>query len=279
MACLPLQKSLLALLMIAAFAEPACRQAGLRWATFCEGRRLCATSNLSYTSGAMISLPHSAKVTFPAIISTMLFLASCTMGSSTSKADAMVPFITAMPAQAVLDSQYKGIVHDISSFDEYHFDIVIPKRWEILDIALEVEPEPGDFTELGVFRQPGEWKTNEFAAPLGEISVSLIVPEDTAQSARDWLKNLISTNIPAYAVIEERTAGEGSSEAADMLFRYTVGENEFIMRATAFRANDRIILINCSDSLQNYRDNALACYVALTTFKLRSADEANPFRE
>ncbi len=206
-------------------------------------------------------------------------IAACAPSPSSDDADAgrVYPYVTDMPAQKILDTDYKGIMHDLSALERYHFDIMVPKDWQVLDTALDVEPAAGDFDEVGVFRQPGDWMEDEFAPPSGEISVSVIKPLDPDQSAKAWLDELLENNIPTAVRVEERTEGTGLAEASDRLFHYNNGGVEYVMRAMAFRRGDHIIFLNCSDTANGYRDNAQACFVALRTFTLKADKEANPF--
>lgn len=212
----------------------------------------------------------------------MLLLSACGgAGSKDSPKTAddgqTYPFVTQLPDAQTLKKEYKNIKHDLSPLLQYHFQITIPSAWKILDIVLDEDPPAGDFDEMGVFRQEGEWMNNEEIPPGGEISVSLIHPQNPDQTATDWLDELLPEDIASYELLEQRTIGSGIEEAADYLFHYMDKSTDYVMRVSAFRAGDRIIFISCSDTANGYRDNAHACYVALSSFKLIANPKANPF--
>ena len=221
------------------------------------------------------------KITAVLMMALAVILTACKNNSLDSSSDVEheFPFVIRMPEEAVLESDYKPITHDLSPLSNYHFNILIPKRWEVLDANLTAEPTSGNFGELGVFREPGEWMRDELATPLGEISFSLVSPVDKNQSPSDWLSELVAKNLTDLSIIEERTFGSGADEAGDVLFRYNNNGVAYVMRAAAFRLGDNIVLYNCSDTLNGYRDNAQACFVALSTFKLRAFPDANFFRD
>lgn len=212
----------------------------------------------------------------------LVMLAAC--AQKTDRPDAVGaeakahPFVTRLPDAEAIDEQYKDVSHDLSPLTQYHFQLLVPKDWQILDIALEEEPAPGDFSELGVFRQEGEWMENDDVPPLAEISVSLINPSGQEQSAAAWLDELLSNNKEAHTKLEERKTGSGREEAADYLFRYKDQGVDYVMRVSAFRMADRIIFLSCSDTTNGYRDHAEACYAALATLRFKANPNANPFQ-
>jgi|GEM_PF-3216255 len=217
---------------------------------------------------------------FALIFVACVLCAACskTPGRTTDNADPAYPFFITMPSELTIEDSYRRLEHTLSPLEQYHFRIIIPKDWKVLDAKLEQDVEPDSFDELAVFRQPGEWMTRETPADA-EISISVIRPSDERESPAVWLQKILDKNVPTHEILQQRTKGEGANTSSDVLFKYRDAKEQYIMRMAAFRGRDRMYLVNCSDTINGYRDNAEACYVAINSFSLRSEPLADPFAE
>lgn len=185
-----------------------------------------------------------------------------------------------MPSDEVQDDSYQFLRLTLSPITDYHFTIAVPKGWQTLDVIAESEPPPGGFAEIGVFRQPGPWMENDFVEPMGEISVSVVNMTGDARWASVWMDDLLEKNLPGYELLERRDRETPNGTASDVLVRYNDGSQSIMNRLAAFRDGNTIYLVSGSDTVNGYRDNAEAYYVAIASFVLTSKPATiNPFYE
>lgn len=201
-----------------------------------------------------------------------LFTLACNAASDNERT---YPYFLSMPSDLTLKEQYQNMRHNLSPLTAYHFDITVPKGWITLDTKLQEEPQLGGFVEMGTFREPGAWMDNSATEQGGEISVSTVNVTGEERWASVWLKELIEKNVPAARILEERDME--TPNAADILFQYN-DESEVIMtRMAAFRDVNRMFVVSVSDSLNGYRDNAEAFYVAIASFTPYEKRDVNPW--
>jgi hypothetical protein len=211
----------------------------------------------------------------------MCALSACVKKTDTTKAVSQTyPYVTSMPSSGTLNSVYKRWRHTLSPIDAYHFDIVIPKDWQILDTKAAADPSPGNFTEMGVFRQPGDWMNDEKAEQNAEISVSVYNAKGDKRTAAQWLEDTIVKNAPSYEILQKNIAPAKKGDGMDMLVKYSNQNKEVIInRIAAFKLGDNIYVISGNDTAASYRDSAEAFYVAIESFSLITKPKTNPFAE
>ncbi len=209
-----------------------------------------------------------------------LVLVACSVGSGdASDNERTYPYFTTLPSAIVLETSYKKWRHTLSPIEKYHFDIIIPKDWEVLDFTADREPDPSEFLELGVFRQQGAWMNDDKATLNAEISVSIVNVIGDKRSAADWLEDTVVKNAPSYQILEKRSRETSEGDAADLLISYKAKDETVMNRIAAFRRGDMVYVVSGNDSPNGYRDNAEVFYTAIATFTLIADPEANPFRE
>lgn len=187
-------------------------------------------------------------------------------------------FVTELPGAPTFKEKYNINVNTTSPIPAYHFQIGVPKEWIAANYSVKVEPEPGAFYEMGVYRIPGPWQTNKNAFPSAEIGVTVVNLEGDSRSAEEWLKAIIEKNLPNAQLREEKTIDTPSGKALDILLRYNDSSGTVINRMAAFRDGDKLYLISGSDNVNGYRDTAEAMYVAIVTFEIKGKLDANPFK-
>lgn len=209
-----------------------------------------------------------------------LALAACsTSDTRTAEEERLYPYVTSLPSRDVLDASYKQWRHTLSTEDEFHFVIIIPTDWEILDVKADSKPEPGAFKEIGVFRQAGAWMNDENIEQNAEISASVVNMVNDDRWASVWLEDTVIKNAPSYKILEKRTLETPDGDAVDLLVSYKDKEETVMNRIAAFRRGDNIFVISGNDTPNGYRDNAEEFYTAIESFRLVNDPEANPFRE
>lgn len=209
-----------------------------------------------------------------------LALTACSNSDKrTAEEERLYPYVTSLPSKDVLDASYKQWRHTLSAGEDFHFVIIIPTDWEILDVKADSKPEPGAFKEIGVFRQAGAWMNDENMAQNAEISVSVVNMVHDDRWASVWLEDTVVKNAPSYKILEKRTLETSDGNAADLLVSYKDKEETVMNRIAAFRRGDSIFVISGNDTPNGYRDNAEEFYTAIESFTLINDPEANPFRE
>lgn len=206
-----------------------------------------------------------------------VLLVGCS-GSDIVNKERTYPYFSTMPSDETIEEYYQMRRHTLSPVEDFHFDILVPKDWEILDIVAQAEPAPNSFKEIGVFRQPGAWMNSDSAPQNGEISVSAVHAKENPIWASVWLQDAIATNSANYEILEKHTVETPRGDAVDMLVGYSDGKQQIMNRVAAFRDDNWIYVISGSDTVNGYRDIAEAFYVAIESFTLASGTE-NPFSE
>lgn len=198
-------------------------------------------------------------------LSIALFLTAC--GTALSS----LPFPTTLPSGETLDQNYKGIIHDLSPLETYHFRMQVPKDWITLDTSIKEEPALNALTDVAIFRQPGSWSTDPLAPIDGEISVSVVNVSGSTLSPRDWLDGILKKNSGAYTIVNKRSSPSAAGEVPDLLIKYDAGDETIVSRMMAFKSGSRMFVITGSDTAAEYPQNAEAFNVAISSFRLVSA--------
>ncbi len=182
-----------------------------------------------------------------------------------------LPFPTELPSDQVINDQFKTIRHDLSPLRQYHFEIVLPTDWEILDAKIIEEPAVDTPQEVAAFREPGAWKDDGTAAVNAEVTVTVLRASGSvvgADATRTWLKSILETTIPGYTLLEERSVTADGQGTADVLIQY--GRDDVIVaRFWALPAPDgkNVYVVIGSAPMEEYATVAEKLYTALATFK------------
>jgi hypothetical protein len=211
----------------------------------------------------------------------LVVLVACTSAQTPDpSAERSYPYFTSMPSPQALKENYQNNVHQLSPITAYHFNMLAPKGWQTLDVYLTEEPAPGDFTEMGVFRQAGNWMNDEKSAQNAEISVSVYNAANDNRSAAKWLEDTLTKNAPGLKILERHIVStDKEGDAADFLAQYNDASGIIMNRIMAFKKDDKIYVVSGSDTINGYRDIAEAFYTAIGSFQLVADPNANPFRD
>ncbi|HVW66153.1 MAG TPA: hypothetical protein VHA78_00300 [Candidatus Peribacteraceae bacterium] len=195
-------------------------------------------------------------------------LAACSSASA-------YPFPTQLPSKQVLDTQYQALHHDLSPLPKYHFRIQIPKEWKVLKVDLEKEPEKGGLADVAIFRQPGNWMNDPTQPINGEIAINVVNLDASGASLTPeaWLDNVLQKNAKGFTELARRTSPSSSGPVPDVLIKYMNGSQTLISRMMAFKSGNDMFVITCSDTADEYKQNAEAYNVAISTFRLDSAGD------
>jgi hypothetical protein len=206
--------------------------------------------------------------TFPKTASIIFLLALTACGAAGA-----YPFPTDLPSKNTLDSQYQALHHDLSPLPAYRFRIQIPNEWKILDVRLDHAPTKGELADVAIFRQPGNWMTDPTAPINGEIAINVENVQGNKQTPEEWLNGILKKNAKGFTQLNGRTSPSAAGPVPDILFKYNAGSGSTIIsRMMAFRAGDNMFVITASDTADEYKKNAEAFNVAISTFRLDSAN-------
>lgn len=212
-------------------------------------------------------MPRFFRPAFVLVVS--ITLTACSGAYSAPGKD--VPFPTNLPSEEDLTARYQPLQHDLSPLAAYHFRIEIPKDWKTLDTTIKEEPAKDALADVAVFRQPGAWMNDPTAPINGEISVSVVNVSGSTLSPADWLQGVLKKNAKGFTVINKQLSPSASGEVPDVLIQYTSGNELLLSRMMAFRNGNRMFVITGSDTAKEYKDNAEAFFVAISTFRLDSS--------
>lgn len=195
-----------------------------------------------------------------------VLLAGCAMVSS-------VPFPLKLPSERVIDTQYKEIRHNLSPLPRYHFEIVVPLNWELLDTRLFDEPPEEEPVEIAAFREPGAWMEDQSVSARAEVAVSVVKPKDLvsgADAARAWLLRVLDGTTPDYRFLKERSVGEGTQAWTDILIRYPLDSDTIIARFRVQPSEDgtHVFVLTATAPADQYAAVAEDLFVALASFRL-----------
>lgn len=168
-----------------------------------------------------------------------------------------------------MDEGYILAKHDLSPLPAYHFYMQVPKEWKTLDVRLQKEPAKDALSDVAIFREPGDWMTDESAPIKGEIAVNVMNVAGDKQTPAVWLQSVLKKNLKGdFSVLNKRVTPSANGETPDILIVYHNKNEELISRMMAFRSGDNMFIVTCSDTKEGYAKNAEAFNVAISTFKL-----------
>lgn len=214
-------------------------------------------------------------MTFSRFARTLPFVLTFALVACGGVIGASYPFPTALPSQSVLDTQYQALHHDLSPLPRYHFRIQIPNGWKVLKVDIEQDPPKGGLEDVAIFRQPGAWM-NDPATPInGEIAVNVVNVEGSGSnlSPEDWLNGVLQKNAKGFTELARRTSPSAAGPVPDVLIKYSNGKQTIVSRMMAFKSNNRMFVITASDTADEYKQNADAFNVAISTFRLDTAGQ------
>jgi len=185
------------------------------------------------------------------------------------------------PSSDVLEAQYKAWKHQLSMNEEYHFSVLVPNEWKVLQTTVANEPGEDKPLEIALFREPGAWMEDESVPADGEIVVevfhlsgSLISGGDPTSAPMPWLKRRLERGLGEYTILNERVFTSLYGPAADLLVRSGGGDNKIVSRLAAFRSPrdpQKIFVIACSVTDPSYPRVAEVFATAVMTFRLENA--------
>lgn len=187
-------------------------------------------------------------------------------------------FPTKAPSSDVLDTNYKAWQHRLADNPAYHFSVLIPNEWKILQTTVARKPEGDKPLEIALFREPGAWIEDENQPPEGEIVFEVFTTSGSAlgsgsmdQAPTAWLKRKLKDGLGDYKLLKQRTFKSLYGQAADVLVQSGAGKEIVISRLAAFRAPsnpEEIFVIVGSATAEGYERSAEAFATAIITFKL-----------
>jgi hypothetical protein len=194
-----------------------------------------------------------------------------------------ITFPQKAPSGDVLKESYKAWKHELSANAAYHFTILIPNDWKILQTTVAQEPEGGKPLELALFREPGAWIDDASAPSDAEILVEVFTLSGSLNDSgvgapSRWLKHQLEQSTGAFTLLQERTFTTSYGPAADMLVRTGNGKDALVSRLAAVRSPSnpqKVFVIACSVPEEGYAHNADAFVTAISTFRL-SNEKAIP---
>jgi hypothetical protein len=209
---------------------------------------------------------------FFSVIALSLVLAAC---------GAQYAFPLSAPGSDVLDEKYKAWKHELTQDDNYHFRILVPEEWKILQTTVALRPEGEKPLEIALFREPGAWMEDETIPAEGEIVVEVFTVSGSLNTggAKDeapmkWLKKKLEEGAGSFKVLEERTFQGTHGPVADLLARTGDSEGYVVSRFAAFHSptnSQEIFVIAASATEEGYSRVAEAFITAIETFRLENA--------
>jgi hypothetical protein len=190
------------------------------------------------------------------------------------------------PKAAVLDQEYKAWKHQLASNPAYHFSILIPNEWKVMQTTIASEPSGEKPLEIALFREPGAWIEDESLPVDGEIVVevfslsgSIVDGGKISDAPSQWLKRKLQKTVGEFDLLHERVFVSPQGPVADILVKSGAGKNTVISRLAAIRSPDdadKIFVIACSAQEQGYARVADAFAAAISTFRLENTDYSPP---
>jgi hypothetical protein len=214
------------------------------------------------------------KLVPAAIVSCALLLAAC---------GPTYAFPLKAPTSDVLDANYQALRHTLADNDDYHFSMLLPNEWKILQTTVARRPEGEQPLEIALFREPGAWMENEDAGPEGEVLVEVFTTSGSALGSGSagyapmaWLKRKIDQGMGDAKIVKQRTYESLYGPAADLLVRSGAGDQTIVSRFAAIRSPnnpDQIFVIVSSATEAGYERVAEAFATAIDTFRLENVDK------
>ena len=189
------------------------------------------------------------------------------------------------PPSDVLDAKYKAWKHTLADNAQYHFSILIPNEWKILQTTVAKEPSGDKPLELALFREPGAWMDDAAAPVDGEFVVQVvslsgsILSSSSKEAPLSWLKQRLKRSLGEYTLLKERTFSSLYGPTADLLIASGAGDQVVISRFSAVHAPadpDKLFVLTCSAMEAGYERIAEACITGIETFNLVNADPKKP---
>jgi hypothetical protein len=191
------------------------------------------------------------------------------------------PFPIDPVSQEVIDQEYKGWKYTLIKNPAYHFDILVPKDWQVLQTTYAQEPTVDRPLEIAVYREPGDWMQDQKVSAEGELAIevhllsgsNLLLPKDKAPT--DWLKERLRMGAGTYKVLQQREFRNVHGIATDMLIRTGSSQDTLISRFVVFRSpsrDDQMFVISGTAFEADYPRVADAFATAMITFKLENPE-------
>lgn len=188
------------------------------------------------------------------------------------------------PSSETLDTSYKAWKHELSENTNYHFSILIPQDWQILQTSVAKKPDGSKPLEVAMFREPGAWMEDPSIAQEGEIVVEVFTTSGSlntgglkTKAPMDWLKKKLQTGVGSFKTLNERRFDGPSGPVADLLAKSGAGDMTLISRFAAFHSPtnpDEIFVIASSATEEGYARVAEAFATAIDTLRLKNGGKA-----